>query len=69
MPHLKGLVKQVTPCVYAWFCLGILPAPQEGRICVATSDFVALLGIPNKEGLFFYQCHFPIHLLDEGGEA
>ena len=51
VPHLKGLVKPVTPCVYtqnAQFCFGgaFSLGPQEGKICVATSDSVPLLPPP-----------------------
>ena len=54
VPHLKALVKQFTPCVYtqnAQFLGAIFLGPQEGRICVATSDFVPLFGIPKKVGV------------------
>ena len=55
VPHLKGLVKQVAPCVYIQkkcsVFLGIFPGPQEGRVCAAFSDFVPLLGITEKVGI------------------
>ena len=45
----KGAGRTGHPCVYtqnAEFFLGIFPGPQEGRICAATSDFVATLIFP-----------------------
>ena len=50
MPHLKGLVKPVvTPYVYtqnAQFFLPFSLDPQECKICVASSHFVATLIFP-----------------------
>ena len=66
MPHLKGLVKPVTPGVYPQndpllgaFSLG----PQEGRICVATSDSVPLLGTPEKARVMQPLPIYSIHML------
>ena len=54
VPHLMGLVKPVTPCVYtqnANFFGGIFFGPQEGRICAATSFSIPLLGNPEKASI------------------
>ena len=63
VPHLKGLVEPVTPCVYtkcSVFFLAFSLGPQDGTICVATSDFVPMLGTPEGRGYVATTDFFPL---------